>query len=129
MFYIWCIAALFWGIAMTVHQTIRPAEQPDYASLPPLRPTDRQLQYAGKIAVSAGIALPRDVQLDRADLSRWIEANRHRMTRSKCVAANLPTERQVVWAERIARGRKRSIPDEYYKSRGLLAKWIDANGW
>lgn len=114
---------------MTMHQTIRPAERPDYASLPPLRPTDRQLQYAEKIAASARIMLPKDVQHDRADLSRWIEANRHSMTRSKCVADNLPTARQIAWAERIARGRKRSIPDECYKSRELLAKWIDANSW
>ena len=114
---------------MTVHQTIRPAERPDYASLPPLRPTDRQLQYAEKIANSAGITLPRDARLDRADLSRWIEANRHRIARSKRVADNLPTARQIAWAERIARGRKRSIPDEYYKNRELLAKWIDSNSW
>ncbi len=114
---------------MTMHQTIRPAERPDYASLPPLRPTNRQLQYAGKIAASAGIALPKDVQLDRADLSRWIEANRHRMARSKSVEGSLPTARQTAWAERIARGRKRSIPEECYKSRELLAKWIDANSW
>ena len=114
---------------MTVHQTIRPAERPDYASLPPLRPTDRQLQYAERIANSAGIALPGDARLDRADLSRRIEANRHRIARLKRVADNLPTARQIAWAERIARGRKRSIPDEYYKSRELLAKWIDANSW
>lgn len=114
---------------MTMHQTIRPAERPDYASLPPLRPTDRQLQYAEKIAASSGIALPKDVQLDRANLSRWIEANRHRMARSKRVADNLPTARQIAWAERIARGRKRGIPDEYYKSRELLAKWLAANSW
>ena len=114
---------------MTMHQTIRPAERPDYASLPPLRPTDRQLQFAEKIAALSGIALPKDVQLDRANLSRWIEANRHRMARSNCVADNLPTARQIAWAERIARGRKRSIPEECYRSRDLLAKWIDANSW
>ncbi|MXX88485.1 MAG: hypothetical protein F4213_18410 [Boseongicola sp. SB0677_bin_26] len=112
-----------------MHQTIRPAERPDYASLPPLRPSDRQLQYAGKIAASAGIALPKDVQLDRAGLSRWIEANRHRIAHSKRVADKLPTARQIAWAERIARGRKRNIPEECYKSRELLAKWIDANSW
>ena len=114
---------------MTMHQAVRPAERPDYASLPPLRPTDRQLRFAGKIAASAGIALPKDVQLDRVNLSRWIDANRHRMARSKCVADNLPTARQIAWAERIARGRKRSIPEECYRSRELLAKWIDSNGW
>ena len=114
---------------MTIHQTIRPAERPDYASLPPLRPTNRQLQYAQKIATSSGIVLPKDVQLDRANLSRWIDANRHRMARSNGVADNLPTARQIAWAERIARGRKRGIPDECYKSRELLARWIDANSW
>ncbi|MYG25168.1 MAG: hypothetical protein F4213_03980 [Boseongicola sp. SB0677_bin_26] len=108
---------------------MRPAERPDYVSLPPLRPTDRQLQFARRIAASAGIALPRDAQQDRAELSCWIEANRHRMTRSTCVPDNLPTARQIAWAERIARGRKRTIPDEYYKSRKLLANWIDANCW
>ena len=34
---------------------------------------------------------------------------------------------QVAFAERIARIQRRNVPDECFKDRGLLSKWIDHN--
>ena len=97
-------------------------------------PTKRQLLYARRIATSAGIVLPWSVQQDRASLSQWISNNAHRIQRTRPASRaaapdDRPSSRQVAWAERIARARRRQIPDECYRSRSLMRGWIDSNTW
>lgn len=99
-------------------------------------PTKRQLLYARRIATSAGIVLPWSVQQDRASLSQWISDNAHLMQGRQGSAHSVsaapddqPSSRQVAWAERIARARRRQIPDECYRSRSLMRGWIDSNTW
>jgi len=38
-----------------------------------------------------------------------------------------PTSKQVAFAERLARLRRRAIPDECFRDRQLLSRWIDSN--
>jgi hypothetical protein len=38
-----------------------------------------------------------------------------------------PTSKQVAFAERIARAKRRDVPDECYKSRDLMSRWITSN--
>lgn len=37
------------------------------------------------------------------------------------------TARQIAFAERIARIRHRAVPDECFRDRQLLSRWIDSN--
>lgn len=114
---------------MSFSGSVQPADRPDYADLPPVLPTERQLAYAFQIASSTGTSLPGAVQSDRGALSEWIAANSGRVQRARPSSDDRPSSRQVDYAEKIARGRRRLIPDECYRSRALLSRWIDSNRW
>ena len=42
-------------------------------------------------------------------------------------ASNLPSSKQVAFAERLARIKRRAVPDECFRDRALMSKWIDGN--
>ncbi len=113
---------------MTLHRMIEAEGPENPAALPVLPPTERQMRYARRIAEQAGIVLPWEIQQNRKALSEWIEINQHR-GQHRAPQPDTPSSRQVGYAERIARARRRTIPDECYRSRDLLSRWIDANGW
>ena len=114
---------------MPLPRTITPADRPDYTVLPQLLPTDRQLAYARRIADDAGIKVPGAVQQDRSTLSEWIRVNAGRRRMPRVEERDRPSSKQVAYAERIARSRRREIPAECYRSRALLSRWIDSNRW
>lgn len=90
----------------------------DHATLPA---SEKQIQFAHKIAARAGVranALP--IQ-DRRALSRWIDAHKNRNLSSQ------PSSKQVAFAERIARLKRRDIPAECFRDKGLMSRWIDSN--
>ena len=113
---------------MTLQRTIEPEAPENPAALPVLPPTERQMRYARRIAERAGIILPWEVQQNRKTLSEWIDTNQHQL-QNRAPQPDTPSSRQVGYAERIARARRRTIPDECYRSRNLLSRWIDANSW
>jgi hypothetical protein len=39
----------------------------------------------------------------------------------------LPTSKQVAFAEKLARIKRRAVPDECFRDKGLMSKWIDGN--
>ena len=39
----------------------------------------------------------------------------------------LPSSKQVAFAERLARIKRRAVPDECFRDKGLMSKWIDGN--
>ncbi|GHC41095.1 hypothetical protein GCM10007291_48770 [Gemmobacter nanjingensis] len=39
----------------------------------------------------------------------------------------LPTSKQVAFAEKLARTKRRAVPDECFRDKGLMSKWIDGN--
>ncbi|MCC5960507.1 MAG: hypothetical protein JJU08_14340 [Rhodobacteraceae bacterium] len=43
------------------------------------------------------------------------------------VLSDYPTSKQVSFAERLARAKRRSVPDECFRSRELMSRWIDSN--
>jgi len=65
------------------------------------------------------------VQQDRRSLSGWIEAQ----ARLKPAAQidNRPTSKQVAFAEKLARIKRRAVPDECFRDKRLMSKWIDGN--
>jgi hypothetical protein len=85
--------------------------------------TAKQIAYARKIATRNHIVLPWAVQLDRQKISAWIK--KHAVQNNH--DSSLPTSKQVGFAERIARIKRRDVPDECYRSRELLSRWIDCN--
>ena len=39
----------------------------------------------------------------------------------------LPSSKQVAFAERLARIKHRAVPYECFRDKGLMSKWIDGN--
>ncbi len=95
------------------------------SQLPPTPP--KQADYARAIAARLGKVIPPDEASDRRRLSEWID--RHKSARPPLRANRGPgaTSRQVAYAERIARAKRRAIPDECFRDAGMMSRWIDSN--
>jgi len=87
--------------------------------------TPRQIAYARSLALRNWVLLPEDVLQDRRSLSAWIEVQSKLSTGSDF--DRLPSSKQVAFAERLARIKRRAVPDECFRDRGLMWKWIDGN--
>jgi len=87
--------------------------------------TQKQLAYARSLALRNQTILSWDVQQDRRSLSAWIEVQ----ARLKPVSEldRLPSSKQVAFAERLARVKRRAVPEECFRDKGLMSKWIDGN--
>ncbi|TMM51638.1 hypothetical protein [Sulfitobacter sabulilitoris] len=90
---------------------------------PALPPTHKQMLYARQLALRTGDAMPGAT--DRAALSKWIEAHRPKVPEGRFTS--YPSSRQVAFAERIARIKRRDIPRECFQDKTLMARWIDGN--
>ena len=92
-------------------------------------PSTRQLYFAREIAARIGRAIPAETRGDRDALSGWI--SRHRAEFEERRAANTggarATPKQVGFAEKLSRARRRPIPAECFRSAALMSRWIDAN--
>ena len=92
-------------------------------------PSTRQLFFAREIAARIGRAIPAETRGDRDALSGWI--SRHRAEFEERRAANTgsarATPKQVGFAEKLSRARRRPIPPECFRSAALMSRWIDAN--
>ena len=95
----------------------------DYHQLPV---TEKQLAFARAIAQASGQQVPDDALSDRRALSQWIDRN-HARGRSEGRFDAYPSSRQVAFAERIARLKRRAVPPECFRDRALMSKWIDSN--
>lgn len=94
------------------------------------KPSDAALSFARKIADGANLELPDDVAEDRNALSKWIDANKDKLPKKSSSGSNgsdLPSSKQIEFAEKIAQGKGVDIPPEILTSRSALSKWIDAN--
>lgn len=99
-------------------------ESNDYYHLPA---TPKQVDYARRIARQASLPLPEDVLGDRRALSDWIDRHKPRQRDYDAYLDRLPSSKQVAFAERIARIRRRHIPRECFKDRTTMSRWIDSN--
>jgi hypothetical protein len=57
-------------------------------------------------------------------LSAWIDAQAKLKPGTQ---DSRPTSKQVAFAERLARIKRRAVPDECFRDKGLMSKWIDGN--
>ncbi len=87
--------------------------------------TPKQIAYARSLALKNQTLLPWGVQQDRRALSSWIDTQ----ARLKPISAldQLPSSKQVAFAERLGRIKRRAVPDECFRDKGLMSKWIDGN--
>jgi len=96
----------------------------DYHHLPV---SDKQLRFARHIAARASLEVPPEARADRRAMSAWIDAHLPRRDRARPVASRSPSSRQVAFAERIARIKRRDVPRECFRDMGLMSRWIDSN--
>lgn len=87
--------------------------------------TPKQIAYARSLALKNQTLLPWVVQQDRRSLSAWIDAQARMKPLSKLDC--LPSSKQVAFAERLARIKCRAVPEECFRDKGLMSKWIDGN--
>ena len=82
--------------------------------------TPKQIAYARSLALRNQTLQPWDVQQDRRALSSWIDAQ----AQMKPLSAldSLPSSKQVAFAERLARIKRRAVPDECFRDKGLMSK-------
>ncbi|MDW4499103.1 hypothetical protein R5H30_13990 [Sulfitobacter sp. D35] len=102
---------------------------PEQGALPigePLPATEKQVRFAHQLALRTGDSLPEGITRNRQALSRWIDQHNVAAGRRR-VPSDQPSSKQVAFAERIARIRRREIPRECFHDRGLMSKWIDSN--
>ena len=87
----------------------------------------KQLAFAQKIARDLHSPVPSEALVDRQTLSSWIDRNKGKAARPPSRFSNYPSSKQVAYAERIARMKRRSVPDECFRDKTLMSRWIDSN--
>jgi hypothetical protein len=92
---------------------------------PALPATPRQIAYARALALRNHTLLPPDVQQDRRRLSAWIDQQSR--LRPAAQIDGRPSSRQVAFAERLARIKRRPVPDACFRDRDLMTRWIEGN--
>ena len=87
----------------------------------------KQLAFAQRIARDMRKPLPQDALMDRQSLSAWIDRNKKNAAPPTSRFSNYPSSKQVAFAERIARMKRRAVPDECFRDKTLMSRWIDSN--
>jgi hypothetical protein len=90
-------------------------------------PTPAQVDYARKISQRLNETIPWENIQDRRALSDWIGAHQDAFRRAVYHKAPGATSKQVAYAERLARRRRTTVPDECFRDSGLMSRWIDRN--
>lgn len=94
----------------------------------PLPPTAAQYRFACRISLRLKEVIPPEAKADRRALSQWISRRKPAFeTTSAHAEAAGATPKQVAFAERIARAKRRAIPEECFRSAALMSSWIDRN--
>lgn len=78
--------------------------------------TPKQIAYARSLALRNQTLLPWEVQQDRRSLSAWIQAQAQMKPVSDM--DRLPTSKQVAFAEKLARIKRRAVPMSASATRG-----------
>jgi hypothetical protein len=94
----------------------------DYHQVPV---TEKQLAFARQISTLSSVVHPWEIQQNRYALSCWIDT--HKIAKPTGQFSNYPSSKQVGFAERIARIKRRDILRKCFQDRGMMSKWIDRN--
>jgi hypothetical protein len=71
------------------------------------------------------VPLPQGISADRVALSAWIDSHKPKPLEGRF--SNYPSSKQVAFAERIARVKRRDIPQECFRDKTMMSRWIDGN--
>lgn len=82
-------------------------------------PSEKQIDFATRIAAKLGIEVPDEVLASRTECSAFIEQHRE--------AAMRPSEKQLNFAQRVAKDKGLTIPPEALNDGRALSAWIDEN--
>ena len=91
-----------------------------------LLPTKKQMLFARHIAQIGALVLPWEAQQSRRSRSLWIDAHAQVLSKPRS-DLGLPSSKQVAFAERIARIKRRQVPDHCFKDSKVMSLWIDSN--
>lgn len=91
-----------------------------------LPPTAKQISYAKIIASRINVHIPESTSMDRRALSQWIDQHKAKDSLSR-MGGGQATSKQVQFAERLARIKRRAIPQECFRDMEMMSRWIDAN--
>ena len=105
------------------HPIARDPEANDYHLIPA---SQKQVNFAQQIAARTHKSVPADAMSSRDVMARWIDANKAAMQRCDRFSS-YPSSKQVAFAERIARVKRRTVPDECFRDKTLMSRWIDSN--
>ena len=105
------------------HEAAYQTDTNDYHHMPA---SEKQLRYARQLAGRLHRSLPDAATRDRRSLSNWIEAHQP-AARARNAFSAYPSSKQVAFAERLARAKRRSVPDACFRDRTLMSRWIDNN--
>ena len=87
--------------------------------------TNRVARRAAATVHSPNRALPEGIEGDRTAVSEWIDAHKPQALEGPFAA--YPSAKQVAFAERIARLKRRDVPQECFRDKTLMSRWIDGN--
>ena len=88
--------------------------------------SEKQLNFAQRVADSLGSEIPREILNDRMELAKWIDASLDQLPKDKEGKAIFkPSLKQIAYAERIAQDACVNIPVPCYKNSAEMAKFID----
>jgi len=103
-------------------------------ALSQMPPTEKQFSYASTLAQAAGIPLPEEVRSSRKAASEFIEAHKGASLGGSPSqyggaayggAADVPSDKQIVFAASLARARGLGLSAEALKSKGVMSEFID----
>lgn len=88
--------------------------------------SEKQLNFAQKVADSLGSEIPREVLNDKMELSKWIDSSLDMLPKDQEGKAIFkPSLKQIAFAERISQDAGVDIPIPCYKSSSEMARFID----
>ncbi len=92
-------------------------------------PSEKQLNYAKMISDELGVDIPGEVMGSSRELGNWIDEQSRGMPRdAEGKIVFKASMGQISFAERIAQSAGLQVPEECYRDRRAMSKWIDENG-
>lgn len=88
--------------------------------MPAAAPSEKQIFFAKEIAKASGVELPKEAQEDRAELSKWIDANKASAPKKP------PSAKQIGFAEKLAKEKKLEIPENLKSDWKVCSDFIEA---
>jgi Topoisomerase IA len=98
-------------VANEIYQKLKDVE----SKIKDNKPTEKQLEFAQKLAKELNLNLSEEIKNNRAMLSRWIDQNKP------------PTKKQLEFAQKLAKELNLDLDENIMKNQKKLENWIKNN--